>query len=391
MYDVAIVGGGPAGSTLGYRLARRGLKVVLLEKARYPRPKPCGSALDAVFFAHLPEELRAPLGASVVEAWVRGFNIQDGRDARFLPIPQALAMSSREKLDEWLARQAEKAGCEVVEGFRVEDVAWPATRSAALLTAEDFRFVDAEVVVAADGVYSVLAEKMGLGRPRSAYALTDWFVYAPPDVRRAYDGYAVIDMLPFPEIGYGWVFPKGDHLSVGIGTMRRRGKGLAARTRSYLTEKGLDGYPLKKQGHWLVFAQPGAKFVSGRVLAVGDAGGLADPGSGGGIGWAVWSAELADQAIAAWFATGRSLAWYQEAVDKTIMRRFRTAEALRNNILLAHALRRGPASSLWEQSAASIFGGSDYLQEFPGGLRHALGRALQRLVVSPLIERPGTI
>lgn len=391
-YDCAIVGGGPAGSIAAYRLAKAGLRVVLLEKARYPRPKACGSGLDAIFWASLPQELVIPCRAECTETSIYAFRVQAGRDWHLRNLPQPMALSSRERLDEWLARRAEQAGAEVLEGFRAESIRWHETHSGAILEGKGRR-VDAEVVIAADGVHSFLARLLELGRPRSVYALTDWAVQVPDRVLGDYEGVGDIDLLALPEIGYGWVFPKADHLSVGVGALHRRANGLAARTVTYLEGKGLSGFPMTKQGHWLTFARPGARFYAdrARTLAIGDAAGLADPGSGGGIGWAIWSAQLATDAVVAWFKEGKPLGSYQRAIEVTLMRQYRHAEALRNQILMQHVLGRGARTSWWDRSTAVITGGSLYTDVMRPGAGFALGRLFQNAVVTPFIEKPGAV
>lgn len=119
--EVLIVGAGPAGSTLAYELARRGLKVLLMEKAQFPRRKTCGGGLNLRTVRLLPFDL-----SPIVENVISGIHFSRHLDHSFTrryPEPFMVTVS-REKFDPFLVREAEKAGAFFLErGLRF--FPWP--------------------------------------------------------------------------------------------------------------------------------------------------------------------------------------------------------------------------------------------------------------------------
>jgi menaquinone-9 beta-reductase len=168
--DVVIVGGGPAGSSLAFNLARAGLRVVVLDRARFPRPKPCAEYLSPqasrllADMGVLPEVeasgaaqlagmvIRAPNGERVVGEF-EGCNVKGFRD-RGLSV-------RREILDAIVLRGAQAAGAEVREGVYVTDVVRESGRVAGIRTIAGDA-IRAGLVVGADGLRSIVARRLGL-------------------------------------------------------------------------------------------------------------------------------------------------------------------------------------------------------------------------------------
>lgn len=174
--EVVIVGGGPAGSSLGYALARAGADVLLLDRARFPRPKPCAEylspqasrvlaamgALDEVERSGAAQLagmiIRAPSGARIIGEFA-GCAFQGFRD-RGLSV-------RREILDQILLRRAQSAGVRVVEGLRVVDVVRHACRGGTRVGGVrtiDGRDVLGTLVVGADGLRSTVGRRLGVAR-----------------------------------------------------------------------------------------------------------------------------------------------------------------------------------------------------------------------------------
>lgn len=171
--DVVIVGGGPAGSSLAVSLARRGAHVLILDRARFPRPKPCAEYLSpqASRVLHSMSVLedveqsgaaqlagmvvRAPNGTRVVGEFA-GCTVKGFRD-RGLSV-------RREVLDAILLRAAQRAGAEIRESTHVVDVIRGADARVRGVRTADGTDVVADVVVGADGLRSVVARRLGLAR-----------------------------------------------------------------------------------------------------------------------------------------------------------------------------------------------------------------------------------
>lgn len=171
--DVVIVGGGPAGSSLAFNLARAGLRVVVLDRARFPRPKPCAEYLSPQASRVLADmgvlgeversgaaqlagmTIRAPNGLRIVGEF-EGCTVKGFRD-RGLSV-------RREILDEILLRGARAAGAEVIEGARVSDVMRDASGRARGVRTIRGDTLGAGLVIGADGLGSVVARRLGLAR-----------------------------------------------------------------------------------------------------------------------------------------------------------------------------------------------------------------------------------
>ncbi len=285
-FDVAVVGAGPAGSVTAIHLARGGARVLLLDKARFPRDKPCGGGLTLRAVRQLPVD-----PAPVVEHEVDRMEFRLGWRSRFERQGRRgpfVLMTQRRRLDQYLVEQAAAAGAEFRDGVkaRVED----GTGGLSLHVGETP--VQAEIVVGADGANGTTARALGLGGP-----ITHGVAYegnAPFDER--YRGLAVIELGTIPG-GYGWIFPKGDHVNVGVGGWEAEGPHLRGHLSELCRRSGIDEAGLESvRGHRLPLRRAGFVPAGRRALLVGDAAGLVDPLTGDGMYEAFVSARLAAEA-----------------------------------------------------------------------------------------------
>src|SRR5438094_20946 len=149
----------------------------------------------------------------------------------------------------------------------------------------------------ADGANGVTARTLGLGGeivPGVALEGNVRYGVVPHDV---YKGRMVIELAILAG-GYGWIFPKGDHVNVGVGGWASEGPLVRSRLRELCTVYGIDPDDVTElRGHRLPLRRPTTKLGRGRALLVGDAAGLVDPVSGDGIYEAFVSARLAAEAI----------------------------------------------------------------------------------------------
>jgi geranylgeranyl reductase family protein len=274
-YDAIVVGAGPAGSTCAYRLASAGASVLLLDRAHFPRDKPCGGAVTARALRELPVEID-----DVVERVVSRFELRLRHRqgfARTAAIPLAY-LTQRWRLDSYLVSRAVEAGVDLRDGCRATDV-----------RRDGVDRDRADVVIGADGANGICRGALG-ARPthRHAVALEG---NLPFDER-----YADRLVLDFGTIrgGYHWVFPKGDHLNVGVGGWANQGPQLRSHLTGLCAAYGFDPDLLANvRGHRLPFRRHGSALASGRMALIGDAAGVADPLSGDGMYEAALSAKLA--------------------------------------------------------------------------------------------------
>jgi len=286
-FDVAVVGAGPAGSTAAYRLAAAGKRVLLVDKARFPRDKPCGGGLTLRAVKQLPFSVEP-----VVEDVVDRFELRLGYGSSFerASTEPLCFMTQRRRLDDFLARTAADAGAEFRDGVT--------------MTVDELRRA-ADVIVGADGVNGMTARAFELARDHGHGVALEG--NAPLDAR--YRGRLVLELGVVPG-GYGWVFPKGDHVNFGVGGWESEGPKLRAHLRRLCEVHGADFDALTDlRGYRLPFRRATSTFAREDVLLVGDAAGLIDPLSGDGMYEAFVSGRIAAEQILA-----GDLAPYQERV-----------------------------------------------------------------------------
>jgi len=289
-YDAIVVGAGPAGSTTALRLARGGAHVLLVDRARFPRDKPCGGGLTLRAVRQLPVS-PDPVVEHVVDRM--GIRLRYGTRFERRARGPLVLMTQRRRLDHYLVEQAVAAGAEFREGVKVTDA--HADESGAEVTV-DGSPVEASVIVGADGANGTTRKALGLG---GEYVLGVAFE-GNVDKRMVgdrFDGLAEFELGTIPG-GYGWIFPKADHVNVGVGGWEREGPTLRGHLDVLCRAHGIPEESVTElRGHRLPLRRAGSLAGRGRALLVGDAAGLVDPLSGDGMYEAFVSARLAAETI----------------------------------------------------------------------------------------------
>src|SRR5947207_2280963 len=269
-YDAIVVGAGPAGSTTAYRLASAGARVLLVDKAGFPRDKPCGGGLTIRAVRQLPVSPR-PVVEHVVDRL--GFRLRYGTRFERRSREPIVLMTQRRLLDHYLVEQAVAAGAEFRNGVKVTDVR--ADEQGAGATVDGVP-VEAAVLVGADGVNGTTRKALGLG---GDYVLGVAFEgnVAKELVGNRFDGLAELELGTIPG-GYAWIFPKGDHVNVGVGGWEREGPRLRQHLLRFCREYGIPESSLEDvRGYRLPLVHARARLAKGRVALLGDAAGLVDP------------------------------------------------------------------------------------------------------------------
>jgi flavin-dependent dehydrogenase len=222
-----------------------------------------------------------------------GFRLRYG--ARFERTTQEplVLMTQRKRLDQYLVERAVAAGAEFRDGVKVADV--HADERGAGVTV-DGAPVAAEVLVAADGVNGTTRKALGLG---GEYVLGVAFEGNVPKevVGDRFDRCAEFELGTIPG-GYSWIFPKGDHVNVGVGGWEREGPTLRGHLDVLCKAHGIAVESVADlRGHRLPLRRAGSVAGGGRALLVGDAAGLVDPLSGDGMYEAFVSSRLAAETI----------------------------------------------------------------------------------------------
>jgi geranylgeranyl reductase family protein len=292
-FDAIVIGAGPAGSTTAYRLARGGARVLLLDKQRFPRDKPCGGGLTLRAVRQLPEGLGVdPVVEHVVDRME--LRLRYGRRFSRGGRKPLILMTQRRRLDEHLASEAAAAGAEFRDGVKVGEIEFDERAVSVLVDGERVR---AEALVGADGVNGPTARRLGLAAGMVYGVAYEGNVPYAVVGQERYRRLAAIELGTIPG-GYGWVFPKGDHVNVGVGGWESQGPRLRAHLRVLCRAHGIDESQVESlRGHRLPLRSPRARSAHGRALLVGDAAGLVDPLSGDGMYEAFVSSRLAAASV----------------------------------------------------------------------------------------------
>jgi geranylgeranyl reductase family protein len=289
MYDVIVVGAGIGGAAAAYFLGRADQQVLVLEKEALPRYKACGGGVPKSVFRYFPFPFD-----EVVESEIAAVRFSySGRKEVIFPLPaKPVAMVMRDRFDALVLSQtrAEVRDSTTVIGV-VEE------RNQVRVKTADGQELAARYLLGADGANSVVARALGLRQKKVLGAAIEAEVPVDGQTLAEYAQTALFEFGTVPG-GYLWIFPKKEHLSVGIAVFDKSRADLRGILRGEMTKFGieLDGIPL--HAHPLPVHWYHERLATERTLLVGDAAGLVDPFLGEGIRYAVRSARLAAEAIA---------------------------------------------------------------------------------------------
>ena len=385
-FDVVVVGAGPAGAATARMLASAGLAVALVDKARFPRDKLCGGLLsqrsmhnigDVFGECRLPVEVTAT-GAAVFVRDTLAVRVRGATPLRF---------TSRRTFDACLVGMAVERGAALFERSAVATIDFAAGR----VVMADGTALSTSFIVGADGAASRVRKLAGVAMDRHGFAVGLEAEVPRSAVRRDIrDPEVYFDIAAW---GYGWVFPKRDTLTVGIGGLARENADLHASFRE-LAIAALGAVPSQPVcGSPIPFGNFVACPGRGATLLVGDAAGLVEPLTGEGIAFAVQSGAYAAQSIIEAAALGepsRALALYLPRY-RTIARSFDDVRMLRRLVFsrftkrwFQRALAGDPA--LISRHLDVLAGHADYRDYARFALKATLAR-LPRMAARRLSSR----
>jgi digeranylgeranylglycerophospholipid reductase len=302
--ELVIVGAGPAGSVAAREAALAGRAPLLVERAAAPgQGNACGGLLADAFRRKLdlPDEVVEHSIRRTVLRVDGEVTLFEGRRPRYITTRRAL-------LDAHLARRAEAAGAELLTSTRAR-VVDPSRGLLRLRRTTDGheREVAAGLLIFADGPRTAAAGALGIGhRPRRR----TWYAVVHELEGRFGDGETIEMLMDTGEgtPGYGWLFPNRDRSNVGAGGPRF-GSALSWRQRlERMLEARADmrGRRVLSRNAGMIPVQRARRLVTDGALVVGDAGGLVNPFTGGGLAFAILSGEIAGRVAARALDAGRA-------------------------------------------------------------------------------------
>jgi len=291
--DVLVVGGGPAGSTCAWQLRQAGLDVLVMDKHTFPRDKVCAGWITPAVVASLGLDLDDYAAGRALQP-IRGFRIGTIRGAEAnIRYDAAVSFGIRRcEFDDYLLRRsmARLALGESVKSMVRDQGAW--------LVNGRFR---TKLVVGAGGNFCPVARLLGVDREEGeAIVVAQETEFRVPARGRGESGPGadVAQIYFCPDLkGYGWCFPKGDYLNVGLGREdTHRLSEHVEQFRGWLQQRGAipDELPGRFCGHaYVLYTESRRRLLDDGVILIGDAAGLAYPRSGEGIRPAIESALIA--------------------------------------------------------------------------------------------------
>ena len=292
-FDVAIIGAGPTGSSAAISLAENNYRVIVIEKKQFPRDKVCGGGLLARAKALLPEELNFPDEKDIYQVELTLPHINKNFSV-IRPTP-IIHMTMRSQLDHAMLDLAQQKGVEVIFSSQVKNISYNKSQVRILTDTDTFK---AKFIIAADGINSIVCKSLGLGNNIQLTPAVECEIEVNEKTFDRLSHSARFDYAAAPA-GYGWIFPKKNHLSVGLLSNRLNNSSLNSLTQQYI-EKVIGKQNIKSiEKHGFVIPiKPYSRLNSHpRALISGDAAGLVDPLTAEGLSHAILSGQLAAKAL----------------------------------------------------------------------------------------------
>jgi geranylgeranyl diphosphate/geranylgeranyl-bacteriochlorophyllide a reductase len=303
-YDVAVIGGGPSGAVAAAELAKAGVSTVLIER-NLENVKPCGGAipLGLIEEFNIPSELvekklsrmkaRSPKGRVIDMSMPNGY----------------VGMVRREKFDQYLRSEAEKAGATIVEAL-VKTIT-PSGEGFIIKTLNDkVAPITVQRIIGADGANSKTADELHFPpNELKVIAMQQRFKYTPSVEKFSNIVEIWFDGEVSPDF-YGWIFPKADHLAIGTGTEDNR-HNIKALQRRFIEKIGITDKPYLDEAAKIPM-KPRKSFTQQKAILVGDAAGLVTPANGEGIFFAMRSGKLGAMAMIEHLKNGAPLHNYEK-------------------------------------------------------------------------------
>jgi geranylgeranyl reductase family protein len=287
IWDAVVVGAGPAGCAAAFDLVQAGREVLLLDHADFPRQKACAGGLTPSAINALRYSVN-----SVIERTFSDVRLERNRErsATIKGASTACSMTVRQDFDTFCFLQTVGAG---VQFQRIQSLSSISEGKTYVDLTVDGKIIRACFLIGADGANSKVRQ---LTFPRSTWFWRGFALEANvPWNGREYQEF-IFDLSPISD-GYGWIFPKGDHLNIGLYSYAKSEKISRDRLGAYIKARNLGKRPEQMVGQYTGFGAASHVLGNTRIFLVGDAGGFVNPFTGEGISQALRSGQAAAASI----------------------------------------------------------------------------------------------
>lgn len=293
-FDVIIAGSGVAGSSAAYELSKSKVKTLVIEKEKLPRYKTCGGGVVYRAAGLLNIEID-----KVCQCSFNSVNVVDHQNSITIEIERQnpiVYMTMRSELDFALLNKSKDVGAEIIENTSVNEI--ENNPDGVIVKTKRGKY-HAKFLIAADGAAGRISKQLNANNFRFKIPAIESEMHVAGDVFNKFKSSCRFDFGVVPA-GYGWVFPKKDHLSVGIAVMRKNRYSLHKLFDEYLETLKIPAREIvksEKHGFFIPLHPKIKNAVKNRVVFAGDNLGLADPITAEGISFAIKSGKLAAQAV----------------------------------------------------------------------------------------------
>lgn len=318
-FDVAVIGGGPAGASAALKLAEKGITTVLIEKETLPRYKTCGGGFVFRGRRQMPFDI-----SSVVEREFNKIDLYFDQSGIHLTTEREepiISMIMRKDFDNLIVKKAQEAGVTLLENHKLKDISFGSEIT--LHTSQGD--VKTHFVIAADGALSPTAKLTGWEETRYLIPALEYEVEVSPEDFERLSKQVRFDFDAVP-LGYGWSFPKKNHLSIGVASARRTKINLKQFYQEYLKTLGINEVVHEEFHGFQIPVSPRTDgYFRKNVLLVGDAAGFADPLTAEGISNAIISGVMAAESIIEGQLDSHQVETiYKEKLSKTLLPELKT-------------------------------------------------------------------